>query len=72
MMRKLNRFMEHFWLAVFIGTALATIWAIATMGFAEGMRWGWFPAIALAMFFFRRFTRRRLEMMEDRTRGQGT
>ena len=33
-MRKINRFMEHFWLAVAIGTALAACWVIYTDGFA--------------------------------------
>ena len=64
--RKLGRFMEHFWLAVAIGTLVAAIWVIATDGFAMGRQWLLFPAIAMAMFFFRRFTRRKLEAMEGR------
>jgi 4-amino-4-deoxy-L-arabinose transferase-like glycosyltransferase len=64
--RKLGRFMEHFWLAVAIGTLVASIWVIAADGFAQGRHWLLFPAIAMAMFFFRRFTRRKLEAMEDR------
>ncbi|WKZ65994.1 MAG: hypothetical protein QY325_14645 [Flavobacteriales bacterium] len=64
--RKLGRFMEHFWLAVAIGTLVASIWVIAADGFAQGRQWLLFPAIAMAMFFFRRFTRRKLEAMEDR------
>jgi hypothetical protein len=65
-MRKVNRFMEHFWLAVAIGTALAAIWVIVTDGFAAARNWLWFPGIALAMFFFRRFMRGKLEAMEER------
>ncbi len=70
-MRKVTRFMEHFWLAVAIGTGLAAIWVIAVDGFAASSQWLWFPGIALAMFFFRRFMRIKLEAMEDRANGQG-
>jgi len=67
-MRKLNRFMEHFWLAVTIGTFIAAIWAMAVEGFDQGKQWLFFPAIASAMFVFRRMTRRKLEAMDDRHR----
>ena len=70
-MRKVTRFMEHFWLAVAIGTGLAAIWVIVADGFEVGGQWLWFPGIALAMFFFRRFMRGKLEAMEDRGNGQG-
>ncbi len=69
-MRKLGKFMEHFWLAVAIGTAIAAIWVIATEGFAAGRQWLIFPAVALAMFWFRRFTRSKLEAMEERQKGR--
>jgi hypothetical protein len=65
-MRRLTRFMEYFWLALAIGTAVAALWVIVTEGFEKGGQWLFFPAVATAMFFFRRFTRRRLEAMEDR------
>lgn len=61
--------MEHFWLAVAIGTALAAIWVMATEGSASARNWLWFPGIALAMFFFRRFMRGKLEAMDDRHQG---
>lgn len=60
--------MEYFWLAVAIGTAGAAAWAVHTYGWQQGRQWLWFPAIALAMFLFRRFTSRRLEAMEERRR----
>lgn len=63
-MNKLARFMEHFWLAVAIGTAIAAIWVTVQNGVQQGMQWWVFPAVALAMFFFRKFTRKRLEAME--------
>ena len=65
-MRKLNRLMEHFWLAVAIGTGIAAVWVIVSDGFEEGRQWLLFPAIALAMFALRRFMRKRLEAMVDR------
>jgi len=58
--------MEHFWLAVAIGTALAAGWVMYQEGFGAGRQWLWFPGIALAMYFFRRFMRGRLEAMQDR------
>jgi hypothetical protein len=68
-MRKLNRLMEHFWLAVAIGTAIAALWVIFMEGFSVGGQWLWFPLIALSMFVFRRFTRKKLEAMDDRATG---
>lgn len=69
-LRKLSRIMEHFWLAVAIGTAVAATWVIVQDGFAVGRQWLIFPGVALAMFFFRRFTRRRLEAMDDASKGR--
>lgn len=69
-MRKLNHLMEHFWLAVTIGTAIAAGWVIATENLEEGRQWLLFPAIALAMFIFRRITRKKLEAMDDRDRAK--
>ncbi len=71
MITKLTKFMEHFWLAVAIGTGLVAAWMILADGFEAGRQWLWFPLIALAMFFFRRFTRKRLTAMVDREREQG-
>ena len=68
-MNKLARFMEHFWLAVAIGTGLVATWMTAMEPGREALQWWVFPGIALAMFLFRRFTRRRLEAMEERRRG---
>ncbi len=69
-MRKLNHLMEHFWLAVAIGTAIAAGWVIARDGLEVGRQWLLFPAIALAMFIFRRITRKKLEAMDDRDRAK--
>ncbi|MBK7383460.1 MAG: hypothetical protein IPI81_08995 [Flavobacteriales bacterium] len=69
-LRRLSRFMEHFWLAVTIGTLVAALWVIFTDGWEIGGQWLFLPGIAGAMFFFRRITRRKLEAMEDRQRGK--
>jgi len=65
---RLTRFMEHFWLAVAIGTFVASCFVMATDGIELGRKWLIYPVIALAMFFFRRFTRRRLEAMDERSK----
>lgn len=67
-LRTLGRFMEHFWLAVTIGTLVAALWVIFTDGWERGRQWLFLPAIAGAMFAFRRITRKKLEAMEDRAR----
>jgi hypothetical protein len=69
-MRKLNKLMEHFWLALAVGTATAALWVIFTEGFSVGGQWLWFPVIAFSMFVFRRFTRKKLEAMDDRANGR--
>mgnify|MGYP007037746023 CR=1 FL=1 len=58
--------MEHFWLAVAIGSGIWAIYAFIALGAEEGRKWSWLPLIALAMFLFRRFTRKKLEAMEKR------
>ncbi len=68
-MNKVARFMEGFWMAVAIGTGIAALWVIVADGFEAGRQWLWFPGIALAMWFFRRLTRRKLEAMQERQRG---
>lgn len=70
-MNKIARFMEHFWLAVAIGTGIVAVWMIVAEGFGQGGQWLFFPAVAGAMFVFRRFTRRKLEAMEEHRRGPG-
>ncbi|MBK6343252.1 MAG: hypothetical protein IPF41_11855 [Flavobacteriales bacterium] len=61
---RITRFMEHFWLAVAIGTFIAAVWVMVAEGVEQGRQWLIYPVIALAMFFFRRFTRKRLEAIE--------
>jgi hypothetical protein len=70
MLRRISRFMEIFWLVLAIGLTVATTYVSVTEGWAEGRRWILFPFIALAMFIFRKLTRKRLEAMDDRFRQQ--
>lgn len=63
-MKKLSRFMEHFWLAVTIATTLWAIYMVATVGLSEGKQWIWFPLVAGGMFGYRRFTRGKMEQWE--------
>jgi len=70
MLRKVSRFMELFWLALAIGLGLSAIYIIVVDGWDEGRRWVYFPAIALAMYIFRRITRRKLESIEAMKRQQ--
>lgn len=67
-MRKLNRLMEHFWLAVAIGSALAAAWAIWQNGFENSKNWLFIAALPLAMWVFRRMMRGKLEAIDDRNR----
>ena len=66
MIRRFSRFMELFWLALAISIGLTTIYIWAVDGWEEAQRWIYFPLIAAAMDAFRRFTRGRLEAMDDR------
>ncbi|MDQ3100632.1 MAG: hypothetical protein M3R08_04540 [Bacteroidota bacterium] len=70
MLRSISRFMELFWLALAIGLGLSAIYIIVVDGWEEGKRWVYFPAIALAMYIFRRITRRKLDSIEELRRQQ--
>lgn len=70
-MKKLNRIMEGFWLAVAAVSLGLAIWAISTQGFGAGKIWLWFPLVALGMWFGRRLMRKKIEAMEERDRMQG-
>ncbi len=67
-MHKLSRLMEHFWLALAIGTLLAALWVIGSEGWEKGGQWLFLPGIAGAAWLMRRFARKRLEAMEHNRR----
>jgi hypothetical protein len=62
-MNKLNRGLEHFWLAAAIGTTIYAIWAVYQEGWETGRVNFFIPAIALMWYFFRRGMRKRMERM---------
>lgn len=65
-MEKVARFMEFFWLALAILTALGAVYILATQGWAEGSTWLLFPAVCLAMWGYRRFLRKRVAQWAER------
>lgn len=58
--------MEIFWLVVAIVTAVMAAYVIRSAGLEVGWQWLLLPAIATAMWAFRRFTRRRMAAWEER------
>ncbi len=60
-MEKFARFMEKFWLALAVLTACWTVYVMATRGWELGKVWAWFPLVCVAMWWYRRFTRRKME-----------
>jgi hypothetical protein len=63
-MRRLNKVMEGFWLVLAVCSAAWALGMGVRDGLDEGLRWAWFPVIAVGMFFYRRFMRRKLEAMD--------
>ena len=49
-----------------IGKDIGALYVSLNERFEAGKQWLWFPGIALAMFFFRRFMRGKLEAMAER------
>ncbi|MFZ1688571.1 MAG: hypothetical protein WAU70_14175 [Flavobacteriales bacterium] len=65
-MRKINRFMEFFWMVVAAVTLGLAIWAIAKSSLEQSWTWLLFPLFSVGMFLVRRFMRGKLEAMEAR------
>ncbi|MEO8066297.1 MAG: hypothetical protein ABI599_01265 [Flavobacteriales bacterium] len=70
-MRKVNRFMEIFWLVVAVVTFGIAIWVIIKSSFAQSWTWLLFPVFSVGMFLVRRFMRGKLEAMEARDAANG-
>ncbi len=65
-MDKIARMMEYFWLALgVVSTGVATYIAIAH-GWAAGRVFFWFPLVCFAMFFYRRFMRKKMKEWAER------
>lgn len=71
-MDKLARIMELFWLTLGIVSSLWTAWQIHLLGWADAKVYCWFPLVCFAMFFYRRFTRKKIrEWAERKSRESG-
>jgi len=60
-MQRLNRGMEHFWLAVVIASVIYATWQCFSVGWSEGYRNFFIPVVAFLWYLFRRFMRQRME-----------
>jgi len=69
-MKKINRFMEIFWLVVAAATLGLAIWAIANSSLQRSWTWLLFPVFCVGMYLVRRFMRGKLEAMEARDAGK--
>ena len=58
--------MEHVWLAIAIASLIWAAVQINQIGWEEGKTWLYVPAIAGAMFVFRRFTRKKMDAYKAR------
>ena len=63
--------MELFWLVLGVITLVAVCYLAYLHGFAEVKLYFMFPVICFAMFFFRRFMRNKIMLMEERRNKQG-
>ena len=59
-MEKLNKGMEHFWLAVVIASAAYAGYMFYAEGWTKGKMNLFIPAVALCWFLFRRGMRKRM------------
>lgn len=66
MIRRMGRFMEHFWLAVTIASTIPACVVWYRAGLIESRQLWLISSLCLAMWLFRRFTRRRMEAWEER------
>jgi hypothetical protein len=69
-MNKLNRGLEHFWLAVTVGATIYAGYAVYKDGWAIGGKNFFIPGIALMWLLFRRGMRKRMErvMQEEQNK----
>jgi len=65
-MDRLARIMEYFWLTIGVVSSLWTAWQIHLLGWTPAKVYLWFPMICFAMFFYRRFTRRKMAQWAER------
>lgn len=72
MIKGLGRFMEAFWMLVFLGSLIPAIYVWYTQGFGESKDFWLLSSLCLAMWLFRIFTRKRMQAWEARQKeGRG-
>ncbi len=59
-MERMARIMELFWLVLAFLSAAWAAWVVGTQGWQAGRVFIWFPMVCVAMFFYRRFMRRKM------------
>jgi hypothetical protein len=69
-MNKVNRGLEHFWLAITVGSTIYACWVVYTDGWAEGAKNFFIPGIALMWLLFRRGMRKRMERVMNEQQQQ--
>lgn len=67
-MEKISRFMEIFWLALAVLTAIWAAYVLRQQGWEAGKTWLLFPAVCGAMYGYRRFMRGRMAQWAERQR----
>ena len=65
-MERISRIMEHVWLAIAIASFIWAAVEINRIGWEEGKTWLYVPAIAGAMYVFRRFARNKMAAYKAR------
>ncbi|HMN04781.1 MAG TPA: hypothetical protein PKD45_03565 [Flavobacteriales bacterium] len=72
-MEKLARIMEIFWLVLAVISGVWAIYVLAVHGWDKGRVWLLFPAVATAMWGYRRFMRGRMaQWAEQQRNAQGS
>lgn len=69
-MERIARIMEIFWLVLAIVSAAWVGWLAVAHGWAGTRIYAWFPLVCLAMFVYRRFTRRKMAAWAARRASQ--
>lgn len=67
-MKKMNRIMEFFWLAVAIISLFGAVYYLNELGWEEGWFYLLFPLTAAMMWGYRRMMRSRVERWENNDR----
>lgn len=65
-MDKMARIMELFWLVLAIISAVLVGYMIATHGWDASKVFTWFPLVCVAMWLYRRFTRKKMREWAER------